>query len=67
MAANTGLTSKAQFTISAREVDFVTRFQDNWDALMKFSALCVLFARLRALSLYLTRLLLTELLLAAQP
>lgn len=35
MAANTGLTNKAQFTISAREVDFVTRFQDNWDALMK--------------------------------
>ena len=35
MAANTNLTNKAQFTISAREVDFVTRFQDNWDALMK--------------------------------
>lgn len=35
MAANTGLTTASQFTISAREVDFVTRFQDNWDALMK--------------------------------
>ena len=35
MAANTNLTNKAQFTISAREVDFVTRFQDNWDSLMK--------------------------------
>lgn len=35
MAANTGLTTASQFTISAREVDFVTRFQDNWDALMR--------------------------------
>lgn len=33
MAANTGLTTASQFTITAREVDFVTRFTDNWDAL----------------------------------
>lgn len=33
MAAKTGLTTTAQFTTSAREVDFVTRFADNWDAL----------------------------------
>lgn len=33
MAANTNITNSAQFTISAREVDFVTRFADNWDAL----------------------------------
>ena len=33
MAAKTGLTTSEQFTTSAREVDFVTRFADNWDAL----------------------------------
>lgn len=33
MAAKTNLTTSAQFTTSAREVDFVTRFNDNWDAL----------------------------------
>lgn len=33
MAAKTGLTTAAQITTSAREVDFVTRFADNWDAL----------------------------------
>lgn len=33
MAAKTGLTNAAQFTTTAREVDFVTRFSDNWDAL----------------------------------
>ena len=33
MAAKTGLTTAAQFTTEAREVDFVTRFSDNWDAL----------------------------------
>ena len=33
MAAKTNLTTTAQFTTSAREVDFVTRFGDNWDAL----------------------------------
>ena len=33
MAAKTGLTTTAQFTTSAREVDFVTRFADNWDTL----------------------------------
>lgn len=35
MAAKTGLTTAAQFTTKAREVDFVTRFSDNWDALRK--------------------------------
>ena len=35
MAAKTGLTTAAQFTTEAREVDFVTRFSDNWDALRK--------------------------------
>lgn len=35
MAAKTGLTTAAQFTTTAREVDFVTRFSDNWDALRK--------------------------------
>lgn len=33
MAAKENLTTTAQFTTSAREVDFVTRFADNWDAL----------------------------------
>lgn len=33
MAAKDNLTTTAQFTTSAREVDFVTRFADNWDAL----------------------------------
>ena len=35
MAAKTGLTTAAQFTTEAREVDFVTRFSDNWGALRK--------------------------------
>lgn len=35
MAAKTGVTTTAQYTASAREVDFVTRFNDNWDALQK--------------------------------
>lgn len=33
MAAKTNVTTTAQYTTSAREVDFVTRFSDNWDAL----------------------------------
>lgn len=33
MAAKENLTTSAQITTSAREVDFVTRFTDNWDAL----------------------------------
>ena len=33
MAAKTNVTTTAQFATSAREVDFVTRFADNWDAL----------------------------------
>lgn len=33
MAAKTNLTTTAQFTTTPREVDFVTRFADNWDAL----------------------------------
>lgn len=33
MAAKENLTTSAQITASAREVDFVTRFADNWDAL----------------------------------
>lgn len=33
MAAKANLTTQAQFTVSAREVDFVTRFSDNWNAL----------------------------------
>lgn len=33
MAAKTNVTTSTQFTTSAREVDFVTRFGDNWDAL----------------------------------
>lgn len=33
MAAKTGLTTTEQFATSAREVDFVTRFADNWEAL----------------------------------
>lgn len=33
MAAKTNVTTSAQFATSAREVDFVSRFADNWDAL----------------------------------
>lgn len=33
MAAKTNLTTTAQYSTSAREVDFVTRFADNWDTL----------------------------------
>lgn len=33
MAAKTNVTTSAQITTSAREVDFVSRFADNWDAL----------------------------------
>lgn len=33
MAAKTNVTTSAQFTTSAREVDFVSRFADNWGAL----------------------------------
>ena len=33
MAAKTNLTTTAQFSTSVREVDFVTRFDDNWAAL----------------------------------
>lgn len=33
MAAKTGLTTSSQITVNAREVDFVTRFSNNWDAL----------------------------------
>ena len=33
MAAKTNLTTAAQITVNAREVDFVTRFGKNWDAL----------------------------------
>lgn len=33
MAAKTDLTTAAQITVNAREVDFVTRFGKNWDAL----------------------------------
>lgn len=33
MAAKENVTISTQFTASAREVDFVTRFNDNWDAL----------------------------------
>lgn len=33
MAAKTNVTKSTQFTTSARETDFVTRFADNWDAL----------------------------------
>lgn len=33
MAAKTNVTTTAQYTTTAREVDFVTRFSDNWDAL----------------------------------
>lgn len=35
MAAKTNVTTTAQYTTTAREVDFVTRFNDNWDALRK--------------------------------
>ena len=33
MAAKENVTKSTQFNTSAREVDFVTRFNDNWDAL----------------------------------
>lgn len=33
MPAKDNLTTTAQFTVAAREVDFVTRFTQNWDAL----------------------------------
>ena len=33
MAAKTNVTTTAQYETTAREVDFVTRFNDNWDAL----------------------------------
>ena len=33
MAVKENVTVSTQFTTSAREVDFVTRFNDNWDAL----------------------------------
>lgn len=33
MPAKENLTTQAQFTVAAREVDFVTRFADNWNAL----------------------------------
>jgi hypothetical protein len=33
MAVKTNVTTTAQYTTTAREVDFVTRFDDNWDAL----------------------------------
>lgn len=33
MAAETNLTTKTQITTSVREVDFVTRFASNWEAL----------------------------------
>ncbi len=34
MAANTNVTNTAQFsTVTAREIDFVTRFTDNWQNL----------------------------------
>ena len=33
MAAKTNVTTTAQYSTSAREVDFVTRFADNWDSL----------------------------------
>lgn len=33
MLAKENLTTKAQFTVAARERDFVTVFNDNWDAL----------------------------------
>lgn len=33
MAAKTNVTTTAQYTTTAREVDFVTRFNDNWYAL----------------------------------
>lgn len=33
MPAKTNVTTTAQFTVEAREQDFVSRFSDNWDAL----------------------------------
>lgn len=33
MAAKANITTSAQYSVTAREVDFVTRFSDNWDAL----------------------------------
>ena len=37
MAVKQNVTTTAQFSTSAREVDFVTRFTDNWDALIALS------------------------------
>lgn len=33
MAAKTNVTTSAQFTVTAREIDFATRFGENWQAL----------------------------------
>ena len=33
MAAPVNMTTTAQFSTSIREIDFVTQFQKNWDAL----------------------------------
>ena len=33
MAAKENVTKSTQFNTSAREVDFVTRFNDKWDSL----------------------------------
>ncbi len=33
MATPTGMTTTSQFSVSVREIDFVTQFQKNWDAL----------------------------------
>lgn len=35
MAAKANLTGTAQITTTPREIDFVTRFEQNWDALMQ--------------------------------
>ena len=35
MAAKTNLTKSANITVSPREIDFVTRFGDNWQALLE--------------------------------
>lgn len=33
MAAKTNVTTTSQFSVQAREIDFVSRFSDNWEAL----------------------------------
>ena len=33
MAAPEGLTKKSDITIRAKEIDFITRFNDTWEAL----------------------------------